>query len=116
MSEAEISVFCQQVSMILAAGLPTYYGIMILRDETRDENTKALLEKIYAPMENGSTLHEALKETGVFPSYMVHMVQLGEETGRLEEVLVSLSDYYEREAELRSGIKHAVTYPIVMTF
>lgn len=115
-SEAEISVFCQQVSMILAAGLPTYYGIMILRDETRDENTKALLEKIYAPMENGSTLHEALKETGVFPSYMVHMVQLGEETGRLEEVLVSLSDYYEREAELRSGIKHAVTYPIVMTF
>lgn len=116
MSEAEIAVFCQQVSMILAAGLPTYYGILILRDETKDENTKLLLGEIYEPMENGSTLHEALKETGVFPAYMVHMVQLGEETGRLEEVLNSLSEYYERESEIRAGIKHAVTYPLIMTF
>lgn len=116
MTQSEISVFCQQVSMIISAGLPTYYGILILRDETKDERTKELLNQIYEPMEGGATLHEALKATGVFPSYMVHMVQLGEETGRLEEVLASLSVYYEREAEIRSGIRHAITYPLIMTF
>lgn len=116
MSQEEISVFCQQVSMIISAGLPTYYGILILRDETSDTNTKALLNQIYEPMEGGATLHEALKQTGVFPAYMVHMIQLGEETGRLEEVLSSLSVYYEREAEIRSGIRHAITYPLIMTF
>jgi type IV pilus assembly protein PilC len=47
---------------------------------------------------------------------MVHMVELGETTGRLEEVLLSLSNYYEREADIRASIKSAVTYPLIMTF
>lgn len=115
LSEAEISAFCQQVLMVVAAGLPTYYGISILRDDAPDLETKELLNSIYRPMEAGGSLYEALRATEAFPDYMVHMIQLGEETGRLEEVLRSLSAYYEREAELRSSLKHAVTYPIVMT-
>jgi type IV pilus assembly protein PilC len=67
-------------------------------------------------MESGGTLHAALSETGVFPGYMVHMIELGETTGRLEEVLLSLSDYYTREAQIRDSIKNAVTYPLIMTF
>ena len=115
LSDSEISAFCQQISLILQAGLPTYYGISILRDETKDEKTHKLLEQIYAPMEDGGTLHAALEATNAFPDYMVHMIQLGEETGRLEEVLQSLSEYYEREAEIRAGIRNAVTYPLVTT-
>jgi type IV pilus assembly protein PilC len=102
--------------MIIDAGLPTYYGISILRDDAPDAETKALLSKIYEPMESGGSLHDALKATGVFPDYMVHMIDLGEQTGRLEEVLKSLTTYYEREASIRAGIKHAVAYPLVMTF
>lgn len=115
LSQIEIAAFCQQIAMVINAGLPTYYGISILRDEAPDELTAALLEQIYEPMESGGTLHAALKATGVFPSYMVHMVELGEATGRLEEVLISLSNYYEREAQIRDSVKSAVTYPLIMT-
>ena len=66
-------------------------------------------------MELGATLHSALKDTGYFPKYMINMIQLGEETGRLEEVLNSLSKYYNREDEIASGIKSAVTYPLVLS-
>ncbi len=114
-SEAEISAFCEQVCMVVTAGLPTYYGISLLRDDAADEETKALLQDIYLPMEQGGTLHDALKATKVFPDYMVHMIELGEETGRLEEVLKSLSAYYEREASIRASIKHAIAYPVIMT-
>lgn len=116
LSQLEIATFCQQIAMVIKAGLPTYYGISILRDEAPDEQTAALLGQIYEPMESGGTLHEALKATGVFPHYMLHMIELGETTGRLEEVLLSLSSYYEREAQIRDGIKNAVTYPLIMTF
>jgi type IV pilus assembly protein PilC len=116
LNQLELSAFCQQIAMIIDAGLPTYYGISILRDDAPDEETKALLSKIYEPMESGGSLHDALKDTGVFPDYMVHMIDLGEQTGRLEEVLKSLTAYYEREASIRAGIKHAVAYPLVMTF
>ena len=108
LSNAELSAFCQQISLIIAAGLPTYYGVSILCDEAPDKQTRDLLEQIYKPMELGATLHSALKDTGYFPKYMINMIQLGEETGRLEEVLNSLSKYYDREDEIASGIKSAV--------
>ena len=101
--------------MIVKAGLPTYYGISILRDEATDDFTRDFLNKIYEPMERGVTLGEALGNTDAFPEYMVDMIRLGEETGRLEEVLDSLSTYYEREADIKAGIRHAVTYPLIMT-
>jgi type IV pilus assembly protein PilC len=115
LSEAEISSFCQQIHMIIKAGLPTYYGISILKDETMEEDMKELLSTIYEPIEQGSSLYDAISKTGAFPDYMLQMVKIGEETGRLEEVLSSLSVYYEREAEIRDGIKRAVTYPIIMS-
>lgn len=115
LSQAEISAFCQQIAMVVSAGLPTYYGISILRDEAVDEQTQNLLTQIYSPMEDGTPLYQALQATGRFPEYMVHMIELGETTGRLEEVLLSLSSYYEREAQIRDGIKKAVTYPLIMT-
>ena len=116
LSNAELSAFCQQIAMVLSAGLPTYYGISILRDEAVDNPTKELLDTIYKPMENGCTLHCALSDTGMFPHYMIHMIRLGEETGRLEEVLLSLSSYFEREDNIRYGIKSAVTYPFILAF
>ena len=115
LSESEISSFCQQINMIVKAGLPTYYGISILRDEATDEFTRKFLDTIYEPMERGVTLGEALANTHAFPEYMVDMIRLGEETGRLEEVLDSLSVYYEREAAIKAGIRHAITYPLIMT-
>ena len=115
LSENEISAFCQQVGMVVKAGLPTYYGIMILRDEATDEHTRNFLNDIYVPMEKGMTLGNAIADTNMFPEYMVDMVRLGEETGRLEEVLDSLSTYYEREADIKASIRHAVTYPLIMT-
>ncbi len=115
LSQSELGAFCQQLAMVVRSGLPVYYGISILRDETADKETAALLGEIYEPMEGGSTLYYALKKTGIFPSYMLHMIDFGETAGRLEEVLVSLSEYYEREAEIRDSIRHAVTYPVIMT-
>jgi type IV pilus assembly protein PilC len=115
LTQSEIAAFCEQIAMVIQSGLPTYYGISILRDEAPDEATASLLTQIYEPMEAGEPLHKALQDTGVFPPYMVHMIELGETTGRLEEVLISLSGYYEREAQIRESIRSAVTYPLIMT-
>ena len=115
LSNAEISAFCAQLSMVLNAGMPTYYGISILCDEAPDEATRVLLEKIYKPMEQGVSLYGALKETNVFPPYVLNMIQLGEEAGRLDEVLKSLSRYYEREDTIRSSIRSSIVYPFILT-
>lgn len=115
LSNEELSAFCQQIAMVLNAGLPTYYGISILCDEAADDATRDLLTQIYEPMEIGGTLHEALENTNRFPKYMINMIQIGEETGRLENVLLALRVYYEREASIISSIKSAITYPLILS-
>ena len=110
----ELASFCEQLAMIIAAGIPAYEGVSILMEDAPDEETKAILKKIYEPLEIGSTFHEALLASEVFPQYALDMVEIGELSGRLEEVLHALAHYYEREESIRSGIKNAVTYPLIM--
>ena len=110
----ELASFCEQLAMILAAGIPAYEGISILMEDAPDEETKAILQKIYEPLEMGSTFHQALCSADVFPQYALDMIEIGEFSGRMEEVLHSLAHYYEREESIRTGIKNAVTYPLIM--
>lgn len=116
LSDAEISALCQQLCMVVKAGLPIHYGISILRDQAVDEKTHKIYSKIYTPMENGASLFSTISNMNCFPTYMVEMIHLGEETGRIEDVLDSLSAYYEREHEIRANIRHALVYPLVMTY
>lgn len=110
----EISSFCEQIAMIISSGIPAYEGVSILIDGAADDTTKEILTSIYHPLENGSTLHEALTISGVFPKYVLDMIEIGEMSGRLEDVLYSLRDYYDREENIRSSIRNAVAYPLIM--
>lgn len=110
----EIAAFCEQVAMVISAGIPAYEGISILMADAADKETEELLKRIYEPLELGSTFHDALAASEAFPQYVLDMVEIGELSGKLEDVLHSLNLYYEREESIRSSIKSAVTYPLVM--
>ncbi len=111
----EIAFFCEQVAMVITAGIPAYEGISILMSDAPDKKTEALLRQIYEPLEMGSTFHHALASTGVFPQYVLDMIELGETSGKLEDILHSLTLYYEREEAIHNSFKSAITYPLIMT-
>ena len=81
----EIAFFCEQTAMVISAGFPAYEGISILMSDAPDKKTEALLRQIYEPLEAGSSFHHALTSTGVFPQYVLDMVELGETSGKLEK-------------------------------
>jgi len=110
----EIAAFCEQVALVISAGIPAYEGISILMADADDKETEELLHRIYEPLELGSTFHDALAASEAFPQYVLDMVEVGELSGKLEDVLHSLNLYYEREENIRSSIKSAVTYPLIM--
>lgn len=114
LGNSEIAAFCDQLSMVVSAGIPIYEGVSILLEDAPDDETRAVLESIYRPLEAGGTFHQALTESGYFPKYVLDMIEIGELSGKLEEVLSSLSHYYEREESIRNGIRNAVTYPLLM--
>lgn len=113
-SNTEISAFCGQISLILKSGISSMEGISIMLEDASSAEEKGILEQILEQMQMSGSLFQALTESGLFPSYMLHMVEIGEETGTLDEVMESLSDHYEQEDTISKSIKNAVTYPLIM--
>ena len=93
----EIAAFCDQLSMIVSAGIPIYEGISILQEDAPEEDTAEILSVISNSLDHGSSFCDALRETNVFPKYVLDMIGIGELAGKLEEVLNALTGYYKRE-------------------
>lgn len=114
LSNTETAAFCSQMAMILKSGISSIEGITIMLEDARSGEEKALLTQISETLMQTGVLCDALSKTGAFPDYLIHMVQIGEMTGKLDEVMNSLAGYYEKESNLMQTIKNAVTYPMVM--
>lgn len=110
----EIYTFCEQMSMILKAGISSLEGVSIMMEDAAEGEGKFILNVIYEQLDLTGSLFMALSETGVFPKYVLDMVNLGETSGKLDEVMDSLARYYQREENLSQGIKSAILYPLVM--
>lgn len=114
LSNAEITTFCGQLSLLINAGITPVESIQILLKDIDNPKGKELLEDILSNTSEGLSFSEALDKTNTFPSYFIHMVSLGEESGNLDIVLNNLSDYYEHEDTIASSIRNALRYPLIM--
>ena len=109
-----LPVFCQELYQLVRSGIPLAEGLAILRDDETDPNTRSWLEALCQSTEKGMPLSSALREAEAFPAYMTDMVALAEETGRLEDVLLSLQRHYERQLRMAADIRGAVTVPVTL--
>lgn len=110
----ETALFCTQVSLVLRAGIPLHDGIETLYDSAEGIHAQKVFKEISELVSKNGSLYEALKKVDVFPPYMVNMIHIGEEVGKLDDVLVSLSEYYEREDKIRKSIRSAIFYPLIL--
>ncbi|MCL1849054.1 MAG: type II secretion system F family protein, partial [Clostridiales bacterium] len=107
----EVYLFSLQISMMLKAGILPSEGIALLESESQSEREKNLLSKMRDVLELGNPFYTAMEAVGCFPEHAIRMVQIGEDTGRMEQVLTSLAQYYQQEHELRESMRQAVVYP-----
>ena len=114
LSAREVSGFREQLAVVLKAGIYLSEGLEMMTQDNEKPEERAALIAIRETMEQTGTLAPALQAAEIFPAYMVHMVQLGEETGRLEEVLEALAGHYSREQEIHDSVRTAVAYPGLM--
>ena len=117
MSSEELSSFCDQIALMLSSGMTLRDGIeMLAEDEMKEKNTKVHpYSNLYKVVDETGSLYVAMKENEEdWPSYMIEMVDIGEQTGRLEDIMHSLSTYYQREGRIRSAAVSAITYPLVL--
>lgn len=114
LTNTEVANFCGQVSLILKSGISAVEGISIMLEDAHTPEEKALLQSIYDTLLETGSFHQALIACGVFPTYMLRMVDLGETTGTLDDIMGHLTTHYNREASISVSIRNAITYPMIM--
>lgn len=109
-----LPVFCRELYHLVRSGVPLAEGLSMLREDETDPDTRSWLDSLCRSTEEGMPLASALRESGAFPAYMTDMVSLAEETGRLEDVLLSLQRHYDRQLRMAADIRGAVTVPVTL--
>ncbi len=111
----DIVIFTRQFSTMIDAGLPLLQGLTILADQTENKTFKRILKEIVKDVEGGSSLAEAMgKHPKIFDSLFVNLIAAGEVGGILDTILQRLAAYIEKAEKLKSKIKGAMTYPIIV--
>lgn len=103
-----------ELSSLLQAGINLKTSLELITAEQEKEADKSVFKNIENAVLKGSTLSQALQDSDRFSLYEVYSLQIGEETGKLTEVLQDLARFYQNKIKQRRKIVSALTYPCVV--
>lgn len=111
----ELATFCRQYSIMLYSGVSLLDGIKILKEQKFSWRFSNALQMVYTDVKGGMMLSEAFtKHENMFPQFFCAMIRVGEASGKLDTVMNSLAEHYEKDTSLRRKVKSALAYPAVL--
>lgn len=113
LSWMETAQLCRSLSLLLHSGITLAEGLQLLA-RTEEEKMQRLLSELALQLETGSSLSDAMASQGVFSCEVTGLVRAGEKTGRLEEALRSLAEYYEDRVRITRQLRSALAYPCLL--
>ncbi len=112
---AEIARFSRSLGLLLKNGIPVYESIELAANTLDNQVLKdQLAESSAAILNQGCTISESFKRSDVFPEFMINMIAVGEESGRLEESLSEIASVYEKEVEQTIKVMTSLIEPILI--
>jgi type II secretory pathway component PulF len=114
--DIQVGRFTRTLGTLVQSGVPLLKGLSIVREVVNNVVVKKAAEQIYRQVKEGKRVSVLMKDQGIFPAMAVQMVALGEETGKIGEMLISVSD--DLDARVQSKIKSllALLEPVAILF
>jgi type IV pilus assembly protein PilC len=106
--------FYGEFASLLESGVDIQRALNLLIEEQEKKQLKAILEEILNLLTKGASLSEALKTTTHFTPYEYQSIRIGEEAGKLQQVLISLAEYFGEKVKLQRQLISVFTYPAVV--
>lgn len=111
----DLAVFSRQFATMIDAGLTMLRSLTILSEQVENPELRRVLRAVKQDVETGHSLSGAFsRHVAVFPPLMINMTRAGEAGGFLDVSMRQIADNFEAEVKLRSKIKAAMTYPVVV--
>ncbi len=111
----ELALFTQQLASLLNAGLPLVQCLEALQDQTEDPVFRIIIRDVRTDISAGNSFSSAVKKfPRSFNTLFISMIEAGEASGALAEILSKVASYFESTVKLAKKVKSAMTYPIAV--
>lgn len=111
----ELSFFCRQLYAMLNAGSTIIRCLDIMQKQIENKTLRSAVSQMYADVQKGKLLSQAMKaHPRIFPDLMTYMVESGELGGNLDDLLLRLANYFEKDSKIKNKVKSAMVYPIIL--
>lgn len=108
--------FYSELFILFSAGVDIRSALELIEEEQAKEKDRLLFASIKESIIAGNSLSKALQQTGLFTMYEYYSLQIGEESGRLTEVLTELSIFFTKKIQQKRQLTSALSYPTVVFF
>lgn len=110
----EMARFARTLGTLLASAVPLIAGVRIVQDIANNKIVAKGISKIADGAKRGEGVSRPMREAGVFPGLAIHLVEVGEETGRLDTMLLQVADVYEKDVKASIKALTAVFEPAII--
>ncbi|TAG30720.1 MAG: type II secretion system F family protein, partial [Verrucomicrobia bacterium] len=114
--KAAVGRFTRTFSTLLASGVPILQALIITRDTSGNVHIASALNKVHDRVKEGEGVGKPLEATKIFPTMVTSMVEVGEETGALPEMLTRIADTYDEEVDNAVTSITSIIEPIMIVF
>ncbi len=112
--KVEVARFARTLGTLISSAVPLIAGVRIVQDIAHNQILAEAISKIADGAKRGEGVSKPMRDAGVFPGLAVHLVGVGEETGRLDAMLLQLADVYEKDVKTSVKALTAVFEPLII--
>lgn len=110
----EVARFARTLGTLLSGAVPLISAVKIVRNIARNQLVAEGIAGIAEGAKRGEGVSRPMRQSGIFPPLAVHMVEVGEETGRLDSMLIQVADTYEKEVRTSVKALTSVFEPVII--
>ena len=115
-SKSSISKFSRTLGTLMGSGVPVLNALSIVKETAGNEIVCDGIQKVHDAVKEGETIAGPLNTTKIFPDMVISMIEVGEETGKLPEMLDKIADTYDEEVDNAVGALTSMIEPLMIVF
>jgi type IV pilus assembly protein PilC len=115
-TKAAVARFTRTLGTLLGSGVPILQALTIVKDTAGNVVVQKTVAAVHEGVKEGESLTAPLKASGVFPPVVVGMVDVGEQTGALPDMLLKIADNYDEEVDNAAAAMTSLLEPILLVF
>jgi type II secretion system protein F len=112
----EVGRFARTLGTLIQSGVPILTSLKIVKDTVQNQVIARSVENVAERLRKGEGIAAPLKATGIFPPLAVHLIEVGEETGRMEEMLSQIAKAFDRDVKMNIKRLISLLEPALILF